>query len=95
VSQIDNADVSINPRNNTNGEILQNYWDLAKYPNIAEGYSINNLNVLFPIIEDKVIAKQIEKLGISLNQKNIKKTETTNLISIDEFRKIQLRTAKL
>ncbi len=81
--------------NNTNGEILQNYWDLAKYPNIAEGYSINNLNVLFPIIEDKVIAKQIEKLGISLNQKNIKKTETTNLISIDEFRKIQLRTAKI
>ncbi len=81
--------------NNTNGEIIQNYWDLAKYPNIAEGYSINNLNVLFPIIEDKVIAKTIEKLGISLNQKNIKKTETTNLISIDEFRKIQLRTAKI
>jgi len=81
--------------NNTNGEILQNYWDLSKYPNIAEGNPLNKLNVLFPIIEDKVIAKQIEKLGISLNQQNNKKPEPSNLISIDEFRKIQLRTAKI
>ncbi|HPD33703.1 MAG TPA: methionine--tRNA ligase, partial [Candidatus Kapabacteria bacterium] len=81
--------------NNTNGEILQNYWDLSKYPNIAEGNPLNKLNVLFPIIEDKIIAKQIEKLGISLNQQNNKKPEPSNLISIDEFRKIHLRTAKI
>lgn len=82
--------------NNTNGEILLNYWELAKYPNIPEENPINSLNVLFPIIEDKVIAKQIEKLGIAITQKNEGSKPVSNeLINIDEFRKIQLRTATI
>jgi methionyl-tRNA synthetase len=82
--------------NNTDGEVLLNYWDLAKYANIASGNPVNILNVLFPIIEDEIIEKQVEKLGISIIKKNVEKQiEPSNLISIDEFRKIHLRTAKI
>ncbi|HAW08594.1 MAG TPA: methionine--tRNA ligase [Bacteroidetes bacterium] len=82
--------------NNTNGEILENYWDKAMFPNIQQYNPINQLDVLFPIIEDKVIEKQIEKLGITISQKKeTQKSEAEGLISIDDFHKVQLRTAKI
>jgi methionyl-tRNA synthetase len=54
---------------------------------------IGNPGILFPLIEDKIIEKQISKLGKSPEQ--IFEEEKKNMISYEYFSKIQLKTAKI
>lgn len=76
----------------TNANPTDNFWDKSKFPNVPAGTKFELKHVLFPIIEDKLIEQQISKLG---NQdepvENI--AEVTDLITIDDFRKVQLKTA--
>jgi methionyl-tRNA synthetase C-terminal region/beta chain len=66
----------------------------SKLPNVQIGTRFELKQVLFPIIEDKVIEQQISKLGKQNEQlENI--VETIDLITIDDFRKIQLKSAKV
>ncbi len=73
---------------------VENLWDKSKFPTIASGTKFELKQVLFPIIEDKTIELQISKLGMQPdNNSNV--VDVSNLMSIDDFRKIELRTAKV
>lgn len=69
----------------------KDYWTLGMYPTIEEGSSINAPEIIFSKIEDDVIAAQIAKLGANSGTEP-KKEE---LITIDDFMKVKLRTAKV
>jgi len=68
-------------------------WSTAFEFHLKPGGKIGNPGILFPIIEDKIIEKQISKLGKSPEQ--IFEEEKKNMISYEYFSKIQLKTAKI
>ena len=67
-------------------------WTNSGKENLNAGHKLNNAEILFPKIEDEVIEKQIEKLkGLNMNE-----TDADNdLITIDEFMKVQLKVAEV
>ncbi|OGU56458.1 MAG: hypothetical protein A2X64_03345 [Ignavibacteria bacterium GWF2_33_9] len=84
----------------------ENIWDAAKLPLLQCDDYFNVQEILFPNIEDSVVETQMAKLGlksevqeITSTTKEVKKTKTepevAQLISIDDFRKVNLRTAKV
>jgi methionyl-tRNA synthetase len=89
---------------NLDGSVHQQDWDQAGADFLAAGHRLNPSEILFSKIEDKIIDEQIEKLA-RLSQNAATKTSTAkektvleekaNLISIDEFRKVDLRVAKV
>lgn len=67
-------------------------WQNCGNENLKPGYKLNNSVILFPKIEDEVIVKQIEKL----NDSTLKVAASPNdLITIDEFLKVQLKVAEI
>lgn len=66
-------------------------WLLCGKPQLATGHQLNQAEILFPKIEDEKIEAQINKLG-SVIQTEAKKDE---LISYDDFMKVQLRVAEV
>lgn len=69
-------------------------WELAAESNLQVGASIGKPEILFNKIEDEQIDCEIEKLrGENKKTKSIEEKKT--LISIDEFKKIDLRVAKV
>lgn len=66
-------------------------WMQSGKPQLAAGHQLNQAEILFPKIEDEKIEAQINKLG-STTQTEIKKDE---LISYDDFMKVQLRVAEV
>ena len=66
----------------------QNYWQNALYPELKQNNLLQKPSLLFSRIEDDLVQKQIDKLGD-------KKANDEELISIDDFAKIKLRTAKI
>jgi methionyl-tRNA synthetase len=71
----------------------ENLWEESFLFHLEEGRSINNPGILFPNIEDKLIQKQLDKLGKSPEE--ILKEKTKNKIPYSDFAKIQLKTAKV
>lgn len=69
-----------------------NYWNDSIFPNLPEGLKINNPKILFKKIDDEVIQTQINKLGDKHQEPKVVEEE---LISIDYFKKVKLRTAKV
>lgn len=69
-----------------------NFWNDSILPNLPEGLKINNPRILFKKIEDDVIKHQIDKLG---DKKQPAKAVEEELISIDYFKKVKLRTARV
>lgn len=69
-------------------------WNNALLPDIKQGTPIAVPNILFEKIEDSVIEQQREKL-LSKNAPAIQEEKAQELITIDDFKKIQLRTAKV
>ncbi len=69
------------------------YWKDATLPLGLSGKKINTPSLLFTKIEDDAINAQISKLGIMLEAKE--EAPASSLITIDDFAKIQLRTAKI
>ncbi len=65
-------------------------WQKCGEENLPAEHKLNKAEILFPQIEDKMIEKQIEKLG-----GNESKSKTENLISYDDFMKTQLKVAEV
>lgn len=79
-----------------NGKATENFWNYTKYPALAIGSNFEIKEILFPNIEDSVIEKQIGKLGIKTDvSSSTAPAEVYELISIDDFRKVKLLTAKV
>lgn len=74
---------------------LADIWNKAKLPMLASGDSFVIKEILFPNIEDSVIEKQISKLGDKSEEKSDFPKEVFELITIDDFRKVKLKTAKV
>lgn len=73
-----------------------NLWYAAALPTIEENKRIIDPNIIFSRIEDDVVEKQIAKLSKSDNKSPAKEeSEQKPLITIDDFAKIELRTAKI
>lgn len=84
--------LEIGSSNNANP--VANHWENAKNPLLEIGHKLEVKEILFPNIEDTVIEKQISKLGSKIDEKE-QTAEVFELISIDDFRKVKLRTAKV
>ncbi len=65
-------------------------WKESSKPQLKEGHQLNKAEILFPKIEDEKIEAQINKLPKSELEK-----EKTELISYDEFMKVQLNVAEV
>jgi len=65
-------------------------WQRCGEENLPAEHKLNKAEILFPQIEDKMIEKQIEKLGSSES-----KSKAENLISYDDFMKTQLKVAEV
>jgi methionyl-tRNA synthetase len=65
-------------------------WKESGKPQLKPGHQLNQAEILFPKIEDEKIEAQINKLPKSESEK-----EKIDLITYDEFMKVQLRTAEV
>ncbi len=63
-------------------------WDKSGSLNLNEGHQLNQPDILFTKIEDKVIEEQINKLGIVEGE-----APKDEEITIDEFKRIKLKAA--
>lgn len=75
-------------------------WNDAVNSQFNEGHQINEPEILFPKIEDAPIIKEIDKLEEKKNKPSVnegknKSDKKTNLIDIEELKKIDLRTARI
>lgn len=68
-------------------------WNKSGQENLLPGHQLNQAEILFPKIEDKVIEELTEKLGRS--ETAVQSVEKFEEITIDDFMKIQLRTAQI
>lgn len=77
----------------SNGKLKQeiNYWSKIKYPNIPTNTSVRKPDIIFTKLDDKFIEAQQGKLGSNKQ----KKEEFENIITIDDFFNVKLRTAKI
>lgn len=64
-------------------------WDESK-EFLAEGYEINKAKPLFKKIEDDIINEEKEKLYKTLEDEDTEDDNMSNIISIDEFGKVEL-----
>ncbi|MBZ0198819.1 MAG: methionine--tRNA ligase [Ignavibacteriaceae bacterium] len=67
-------------------------WDDCAEASLPDGLQLNDAEILFAKIEDSVIEQQVAKLGISAN---IQKPELQPKIGIEDFAKLELRTATI
>jgi methionyl-tRNA synthetase len=65
-------------------------WKDCGNPQLKEGHQLNQSEILFPKIEDEKIEAQINKLPKSEPEK-----EKVDLVTYDDFLKVQLRTAEV
>ena len=65
-------------------------WKESGKSQLKEGHQLNQSEILFPKIEDEKIEAQVNKLPKSETEK-----EKVDLITYDDFMKIQLRTAEV
>lgn len=78
------------------GEPEQAFWDEAAILPLAAGHQLGRLEILFQKIEDKVIQAEAERLrAVQEQMKKEKALSSQELITIDEFRRIDLRTARV
>jgi methionyl-tRNA synthetase len=76
-------------------------WTDSGRENLPVDLQLNNAEILFPKIEDEIIEKQMEKLGNSeaaITEKLTSPKESgkkDELISYDEFMKVQLKVAEV
>jgi methionyl-tRNA synthetase len=84
-----------------NGQAGKNEWSTIAQPCITQASKLLAPQILFAKVEDSFIAELQSKLGVrELPADHAHKTsddvaDDSNLISIDDFKKIQLRTAKV
>lgn len=69
-----------------------NRWNDILHPLLAQGAMTAPPKILFGKIEDAIVERQLSKMGTSTAAEIVTEEE---LLGIDDFRKIQLRTAKV
>ncbi|MFO7525593.1 MAG: methionine--tRNA ligase [Ignavibacteriaceae bacterium] len=65
-------------------------WKYCGKPQLKEGHQLNQAEILFPKIEDEKIEAQVNKLPQSESEKT-----KADLISYDDFMKVQLKVAEI
>jgi len=76
-------------------------WDKIGYLDMAEGQKLGTLKILFRKIEDKEIEEEVEKLKKAQESRTEEPASTSSAdtapqyVTIEEFQKIQLRSAKI
>lgn len=89
---------------NMEGRVHEQAWLDAGIKFMQSGHLLNKPEILFSKIDDKVIAEEIDKLvrtsqSLEAQEASGKEEkvqeETTNLISIHDFKKVELRVAKI
>ena len=65
-------------------------WNESGKPQLKDGHQLNQPEILFPKIEDEMIEAQINKLPKDESEK-----EKIDLITYNDFMKVQLRTAEV
>ncbi|MGQ9818436.1 MAG: methionine--tRNA ligase [Candidatus Kapaibacteriales bacterium] len=75
------------------GKASEDLWSKLLYFQIQEGTPVQKIEILFPIIDDKVIEKQTIKLGKSQEQLQAELKKET--VEYEEFAKIKLRIARV
>ncbi len=69
-------------------------WDKCGEENLKERHKLNNPEILFPKIEDEAIEKQMSRFGAASSGNNGNEIQE-NIITIEDFMKIQLKTAEV
>lgn len=82
---------------NLPGKVSESDWDNIGNQTLSDTHMIGEIKILFEKIPDKTIQKEIEKLQQlqEKSQNNKQKDEEIPMISFDEFKKIQLKSAKV
>lgn len=85
---------------NLEGHVAEASWDSAAERRIRSGHKIGEIKILFAKVEDQVIAEQIKKTTFADESMEEKKVESATppikqQITIDDFRKVDLRVAKV
>ncbi len=80
---------------NLSGSPSGDGWESVSMTGIPEGHAIGQPEILFAKIEDEVIDKQIAKLPSAVPEAKPQTTPLKPVITIDEFKKIDLRIAKV
>jgi methionyl-tRNA synthetase len=77
------------------GKPTENYWIDAALPLLPAGSEIKNPELLFPRVEDEIVEAQVAKLGDKQQKKEEVEEVKPELITIDDFMKVKLRTATI
>lgn len=71
-----------------------NWRDAGRTDILKTGHSLGQAKLLFEKIEDEIIEKQVAKLQAS-RILNPESTKTTNMATIDDFKKLDIRVGKI
>ncbi|RMF60235.1 MAG: methionine--tRNA ligase [Calditrichaeota bacterium] len=88
---------------NLDGEVHRQEWSAAGRADLPEGHQLREPEILISKIEDSVIQREIAKLkgiaksggGVTQESGKAESGAKTDLISIDEFKKVDLRVARV
>jgi len=80
---------------NCEADVHKQDWDSAGKKMLQSGHKLNPAEILFSKIEDKVIEAEVERLKQKLAPAPAENESESNLISFDEFKKVDLRVAKV
>jgi methionyl-tRNA synthetase len=78
------------------GDVEKASWQSIGQADIPAGHLLGDIEILFEKIPDKTIKNEIAKLQKMQQESPVKnKEEEPNLISIDDFKKVELKSAKV
>ncbi|MFX1450259.1 MAG: methionine--tRNA ligase [Promethearchaeota archaeon] len=77
------------------GDITQIQWDEASKLLISSGHTIPKPKPLFSKVTAKKLAKKLESIRREKKSEAIREPQILNLITFDEFNKLDIRTAKI
>lgn len=87
-----NVDVQTGAVNKNYTEDRIDRWNKSIYPQLSENHQIGKPEILFSRIEDSFVEEEMSKLG---DKKETQGPSEKEMITIDDFKKVQLRTAEI
>jgi methionyl-tRNA synthetase len=70
-------------------------WESAAEPSLPDGHSLNKPEIVVPQIDDKDLDRMIKDLGLSQTPLPAESAPTKPTITLDDFKKIDLRVARV
>ncbi|NIS38588.1 methionine--tRNA ligase subunit beta [Candidatus Saccharibacteria bacterium] len=78
------------------GKIEQAAWDEIGELQLPDGHQFGKPQILFQKIEDDIIQKEVDRLkAIQVKMQKEKDAKDMSTITLDEFQKVELKTAKV